>query len=555
VSAALPAVQRAVVFTARDQVIVEPAKPVPPLGPTQLMLEMEACGICFSDTKLLHAFAAHPRKSPITAGLSAAELAEIPTYAPGELPLTPGHEPVGRIVAVGSAVQHHRVGERVLVQTDYRHLPTAASYAAFGYTFDGGLAEYALVDERMVVDPATGARYLIPVDEQLSASAVALIEPWACVEEAYAWPERQGLRPGGDLLVVCEPGHSARGLAAAAAAAQPRRVVVVGTPPAEWPAAGQPFEAAADLAAVTGAFDDIVYAGADPATLAALGPRLKAAGLLAIVTGGARFGAPSAVDVGRVHYDLIRYAGTTTDDLQAAYARIPATTELRAGDRLAVIGAAGPMGLMHAVRAATSGIAGLSLDAVDVDEARLARLAEVLGPTAAARGVPTRIWNSAAEPLPEQSYEYVALMVPAASLVEQAVALAADGAIVNAFAGFAVGTVAHLDFDAVVERGLYLVGTSGSRIEDMATVLARVQAGLVDTNVSMGAVTGLDGVPDAIAAVANRAIQGKIMVYPKLAGLGLVRLSELPTRLPAVAAAMDGGRWTKAAEDVLLATA
>jgi hypothetical protein len=133
------------------------------------------------------------------------------------------------------------------------------------------------------------------------------------------------------------------------------------------------------------------------------------------------------------------------------------------------------------------------------------------------------------------------------------VALAADGAIITAFAGFAVGTTAQIDVDALVERGLYLAGTSGSRIADMEIVLARLEQGRLDTNLSLTAVTGLAGVPDALAAVAARTIQGKIMVYPQLSDLGLTRVADLAERLPAVAAALDGERWTKAAEAALLA--
>ena len=171
-----PATQHAIQFVGADQVVHNPAKAMYPLGPRQLLLKPEACGICFSDTKLLHAFINHPRKSEVLSGLSAAELAEIPSYTPGTAPAVPGHEPVGRIVAVGSDVRHHTVGERVLVQTDYRHLPTASSNAAFGYNFEGALQEYVVLDERVIMDPVTGERFLIPVSEGPSASAVALIE-------------------------------------------------------------------------------------------------------------------------------------------------------------------------------------------------------------------------------------------------------------------------------------------------------------------------------------------------------------------------------------------
>jgi D-arabinose 1-dehydrogenase-like Zn-dependent alcohol dehydrogenase len=145
-------------------------------------------------------------------------------------------------------------------------------------------------------------------------------------------------------------------------------------------------------------------------------------------------------------------------------------------------------------------------------------------------------------------------MVPAPFLIAQAVDIAEDGAIVNAFAGFAIGTMAELDLTAIATKGIYLVGTSGSRIQDMETMLAKVEAGTLDTNVSLWAVSGMAGVADAIDAVNNRTSGGKIMVYPMLPDLGMIRLEELADKLPTVAAAMVEGRWTKAAEAALLAS-
>ena len=45
---------------------------------------------------------------------------------------------------------------------------------------------------------------LIPVPEDLSASALALVEPWACVEDSYVEKQRQTLKDGGQMLVVGE---------------------------------------------------------------------------------------------------------------------------------------------------------------------------------------------------------------------------------------------------------------------------------------------------------------------------------------------------------------
>ncbi|HMT87006.1 MAG TPA: alcohol dehydrogenase catalytic domain-containing protein [Arachnia sp.] len=542
----IPATQFAIQFVGKDEVRINPAKPMYEVGPHQLLLKTEAVGICFSDTKLLHQFDSHARKSDVLAGLTPEQLAEIPSYQPGSLPVVPGHEAVGRIVAVGSEVVHHEVGERVLVQTDYRHLPTKSSNAAFGYNFDGALQEYVVLDERMILDPADEERFLIPVSDTPTASAVALVEPWACVEAAYAWGERQTLKAGGRLLVVAESAP-AQGVAELVAASAPGAIVVVGEADVDG-------EKVSSLDEVEGRFDDIVYVGSDAATIERLGDLLGFGAVLDIVLAGGQIDRAVQVDVGRVHYDLIRYTGTAGSSAAEGYARIPAEAEIRGGDRIAIVGAAGPMGLMHTVRTAVSGVEGVVMDAIDVDDSRLAHLAEVVAPIAERAGVPARFLNSKSAPL-EPGYSYVALMVPAPPLVTQAIDISGENTIVNAFAGFPIGTMASLDMQAIVTKGIYMVGTSGSRIVDMKVMLSKVESGQLDTNVSLWAVCGMAGVKDAIDSVNNRTSGGKIMVYPQLHDLGLVRLSDLPEKLPEVAAAMTDGLWNHDAERALLATA
>lgn len=557
----LPATQHAIQFTGPGEVVHNAAKLVHRPGPHQLVVEVEAVGICFSDTKLLKAFTAHPRKSEVLAGLAPDILAEIPSYTPGALPLVPGHECAGRIVAVGDGVVHHRVGERVLVQTDYRHLPTAGANAAFGYNFEGGLQEYVLLDERMILDPDTGERFLIPVGEEPSGSAVALLEPWACVERSYASEERGTLTPGGRLLVVAEAGRVIRGLDTLVAAARPGEVTAVLADEGQAAAlaaalGGELSVQAAELADLaTGRFDDIVCFGADAGRIEALQDLMAPRATIDVVLGGTVPDRPVAVDVGRIHYDLLRWVGTTGDSAADGYARVPATGELRAGDRVAVIGAAGPMGFMHVIRALTIGQADVVVDAIDIDDARLAHLATVAGPLAEAAGLRATFVNSRTSPPATGVYDYVGVMVPAPPLVLQAIATAAPGAIVNLFAGFAVGTLAGIDLGDLLERGIFLFGTSGSVISDMEAVLARLEAGLLDTNVSVDAVCGMQGVGDALAAVEARSSGGKIVVYPRLHDLGMVRLAELADRLPHVAGKLRDGRWTRAAEEALLKAA
>jgi hypothetical protein len=143
-------------------------------------------------------------------------------------------------------------------------------------------------------------------------------------------------------------------------------------------------------------------------------------------------------------------------------------------------------------------------------------------------------------------------MVPAVPLVNEMVSLAGAGCRINVFAGFAANTRAEVDLDLYFAKACYFVGTSGSTISDMKAVLRKLERGELDTNISLDAVSGFEGVGDALAAVESRTSVGKIVVYPTLPEFGTARLQDLAERYPTVAAALSHGHWTKAAEQELL---
>lgn len=533
----IPETQHAILITGADQFHHETAKSIDPVGAHQLLLEVEACGICFSDTKLLHAFDTHPRKAEVISGIDPEALAEIPSYKPGSAPTVPGHEPVGRIIAVGEAVTHFAVGDRVLVQADWKHLRTPKSNGAFGYNFEGALQQYVVIDERCVVSPA-GEEFLIHVSDGPSAAAVGLIEPWATVEGSYAWAERSHLADGGSLLVVSD--GETPGLDDLVDEHPPAEVTRVTT---------------AELDSVSeAAFDDIIYYGADADVIERLAGLLGMRAVLCVVLGGRAIGRKVQLDIGRVHYDFIRFCGTTGDTPAEGYAWIPATGEVRDGDRIAIIGAAGPMGQMHTMRAVTSGFDGITVTGTDISDERLAHLRGIVGPRAQEFGVPLEVVNTTQSEL-QPGFTHISCMVPVPALVSQAVDLAAPGAIINAFAGIPAGTLGEFDLQGIIERRIFMLGTSGSDISDMRTVLDKIEKGVIDTHISLDAVTGMAGFEDAINSVINRTSGGKIMVFPKLHDLPLTRLVDMPEKLPHVAAKLNGGVWTKEAEEALLAGA
>ncbi len=551
--APIPATQHAVQLTGPGQLKLNSAKPVEHPGPYGILGKVEAVSLCFSDLKLLKQFTEHPRKSALVAGLPSETIATLNGYVPGDKPTVPGHEAVLRIVAVGDKVRHHKVGERCLVQADYRRLRTAGSNGAFGYNFEGALQEYVALDERVVMDESTGERFLIPVPDSLSASAVALVEPWACVENSYVTPERQCIKAGGRLAVVVESGHVAQGLAECCTGGKPAAVSWVGADaPGEMAALGLPVTrvaAPADLPPE--GFDDIVYFGAARRTLETLNDKIAAYGLLNIVTGGRRIGEPVSVGVGRIHYGMTRWIGTATASPADAYRTIPATGELRNGDSLCIVGAGGPMGQMHVLRDVCTGHSGLTVVGTDFDDARLASVLAKAAPMAKANGVKLRMINTR-NAAPGGPFSYSVIMAPVGALVAEAIRNSSPGCLVNIFAGIPAPVRQELDLDLYIANRCYMFGTSGSTIRDMLLVLEKVASGRLDTNRSVDAVSGMAGAVAGLDAVENRTLAGKIVVYPMLHGMGLTPLNQINHTLPAVAVKLDQGYWTQAAEKALV---
>ncbi|TRZ55845.1 MAG: zinc-binding alcohol dehydrogenase family protein [Rhodocyclaceae bacterium] len=125
--------------------------PVPTLQPNTLLIKVEACGVCRTDLHLVDG--------------------ELPDPL---LPIIPGHEIVGRVSAIGSAVKGFRSGQRVGVPwlgwtcgtcsycaRDQENLCDQARFT--GYQIHGGYAEYTLAD----------ARYCFPLPEAGDAAELA----------------------------------------------------------------------------------------------------------------------------------------------------------------------------------------------------------------------------------------------------------------------------------------------------------------------------------------------------------------------------------------------
>ena len=547
----IPKTQHAVQLVGPDELILNKSKEVFPPGRHQILCRIEAVGLCFSDLKLLKQFSNHVRKSEIVSGIDPEVLKEIPSYVPCEAPTVPGHETVVRIEAVGPAVGNFKPGQRFLVQTDYRWIRTATSNAAFGYNFEGALAEYVLMDERIITSPQ-GDSMLLPVGEELSGSAVALVEPWACVEDAYVSKERTSLKIDGQMLIVADTEVTENTFQNLFSSyGKPAQITWLSEAPipAELEAAA---DRAASISALTDAsYDDIIYFGSDAKVVETLFAKVALNGILNIVLCGDRFGRDVVTTVGRVHYGGIRIVGTTGSDPAESMKVIPDTDEIRPGDRINIVGAGGPMGMMHVIRNICQGVEGVSVFASDVDDNRLAMLTKIAGPIAEKNAVTYKAYNPLKDKITE-AFDYTALMAPIPALVAASVHSAAERGLVNIFAGIPATVTGKIDLDTYIEKRLYFIGTSGSTLEDMKRMLEKAESGQLDTNLSVAAVCGLAGATDGIRAVENRSIAGKIVVYPACKDLPLVPLEKMNEKMPQVAEYLNNGLWTRQAEQKLL---
>lgn len=128
----LPDKMRAMVFNGPGRPLEPDDVAVPRIeAGDQVLLRVEACGLCRTDLHIIDGELDRPKK-----------------------PLIPGHQVVGRVVAVGEDVEGITAGDRVgvpwLGRTDgdcrfchrgQENLCEAADFT--GYTIDGGFAEYA----------------------------------------------------------------------------------------------------------------------------------------------------------------------------------------------------------------------------------------------------------------------------------------------------------------------------------------------------------------------------------------------------------------------------
>ncbi len=182
----MPRMMKAAIFVEPGRIVLDD-KPVPEVGPLDALVRVTTTTICGTDVHILKG------EYPVARGL------------------TVGHEPVGVIEKLGSAVTGYREGQRVLAGAI---TPSGHSYAClcgcaaqdgpgtphgfraaggwkFGNTIDGCQAEYVLVPDAMA--------NLSPVPDHLSDEQVLMCPD--IMSTGFAGAESGGVRIGDTVAV------------------------------------------------------------------------------------------------------------------------------------------------------------------------------------------------------------------------------------------------------------------------------------------------------------------------------------------------------------------
>jgi threonine dehydrogenase-like Zn-dependent dehydrogenase len=519
-------------------------EPVRSPGPDQLLVRVDAVGLCFSDVKLIRQGSQHPK-------LYGRDLAKVPTRL--------GHEAAVTVVAVGPGL-HERFspGQRLAIQPD---IYVGGRSTAYGYTTPGALIGYHLIGPEVLA--ADDGAYVIPIPTDLGYAEAALTEPWACVEAAYSQRRRVDPAIGGRTWVIAQ-GKGLSGYRFGDVLKGAREVVLSGLgvslETVARAAAPNAQISVAEAASVTGPFDDIIVLAPRTATLVAnAASALAFRGVLNLV-GDVPLDTSVEIDLGRIHYHYTAFVGSTGLDVANAYGEARNRTELRSGGVAVFIGAAGPMGQMHLERALRIGDGPWILIGVDLDPARLEAAEKHLAPIAKERGrrlvmsVDPDITAVVRKETDGRGADDVIVTAPTVDAVLTADKVMAPDGMLVLFAGLAVGTRAALDLSRVFLYGAQYTGTSGSRIADQELVVGKTIRGELAPERAVAAVGGIDAAPEGLRALMAGRYAGKIVIFPHLRDLPLTSVDDLAARDPEFASALgEGGTWTSQAEAQLFA--
>lgn len=186
--------------------------PVPKIGPHEILVKVEACGICAGDTKAFDG-------APSFWGDE-----NQPAYI--KAPMIPGHEFIGHVVGYGPGVTDFKLGDRIIseqivpcekcrfCQRGQYWMCEKHDLYGFQNNVNGGMAQYMKFTKE-------GRNYHVPDDMPIEKAI--LIEPYACSLHAV---QRANIKLG-DIVVLAGAGTLGLGMVGAIKKSGAAKLVVL----------------------------------------------------------------------------------------------------------------------------------------------------------------------------------------------------------------------------------------------------------------------------------------------------------------------------------------
>src|SRR5260221_1863126 len=161
-------------------------EPLPVCGPGELLVRVDAVGLCASDEKMIRIGIQYRLFQGRDLSQNHSGL---------------GHEVALTVIQVGKEWEgvYHR-GQRLGLQPD---IFVNGQRTAFGVMIPGGLTEYITLSHAILAGDE--GSYVFPVQDKVGYVDIAFLEPWACVEAAYRAKRRLEPKPGGTLWIKGNP--------------------------------------------------------------------------------------------------------------------------------------------------------------------------------------------------------------------------------------------------------------------------------------------------------------------------------------------------------------
>lgn len=207
-----PKTMKALVAYDKDTYVLEANFPTPECGPDDIIIKIEACGVCAGDLKCSHG-----------AAMFWGDEVQPSWVKP---PFIPGHEFFGRIVEMGEHVEGRKLGDRIIADQIVPcgkcrfckdgHYWMCQPHNIFGFQSEnnGGMAEYVKLPKTAVISS---------VPDDMTVEDALLIEPYGCSKHAID----RGTISNEDVVVISGAGTLGLGMITYARMKNPKKLIVL----------------------------------------------------------------------------------------------------------------------------------------------------------------------------------------------------------------------------------------------------------------------------------------------------------------------------------------